>query len=364
MQPLGAGARFHPMATALLVAAALAAGAPAPDPPGIVLERVAAPTHVAARDGTAVFGAFDPATGTTTLMRRGRDGSIAPAGLPPIPAPAFAGDRRGRRPGDPPAFEVTLGTGPGGSLVAAYMRCPVPARRTSCRLALADLATGIERLVPGTGRALRGAVSGSRVVVVRRDTDGIQRLYTTARGSSELRRLRLPRPDSTFGDGAPIDRRRVQIAAVDVRGDDVAYVVNYPLSSGGELSSSDIWLNRGGRAPRLVARVRTGGASSGFREYLQPRLYASSIVAFQQARDQGNGVQRWSLRGRLLGAGSIGLQRASDHEITGGTFDRARFLFATNPYQGNGCAGFDEPAAGATCPVLDSGPVVLRPPPR
>ncbi len=63
------------MTTALLAAAAVAAGAPAPDPPGIVLHRVAAPTHVAARGGVAVFGAFDPATRATTLMRRDRAGA-------------------------------------------------------------------------------------------------------------------------------------------------------------------------------------------------------------------------------------------------------------------------------------------------
>jgi hypothetical protein len=352
------------VAIALLTAAALAAGSPAPDPPGIVLARVAAPTHVAARDGVAVFGAFDRATRATTLMRRDRTGVIDPVGVPPIPQPAFAGDRRSG-PAGPPSFEVTLGIGARGGLVATYIRCPTPAR-ASCRLALTDLATGAERLIPGTGRALRGALSGSRVVLVRRDEDGIQRLYATrATGARPLRRLRLPRlrvvgPEP--GETTAIDRRRAQIAALDVRGDDVAYVVNYPVTEAGEVSSSDLWLNRGDRAPRRLARVGTGAASSGFREYLQPRLSARSVVVFQQGRDQGSGVQRWSLRGRLLGAGSIGLRVASDHEVTGGTYDRGRFLFATNPYQGNGCAAFDQPPAGATCPVLDAGRVVLRPP--
>ena len=347
------------MTTALLAAAAVAAGALAPDPPGIVLHRVAAPTHVAARGGVAVFGAFDPATRATTLMRRDRAGAIGPVGVLPIPLPAFAGDRRGG-PGGPPSFEVTLGIGPRGGLVATYIRCPAPAR-ASCRLAFAELATGTERLIPGTGRALRGAVWGSRVVLVRRDRDGIQRLYATTTGrSGDLRRLRLPRLDPTVGDGTPIDRRQVQIAAVDVRGDDVAYVVNYPLTRAGELASSDLWLNRSDRPPRLVARVRTGGASSGFRELVGPRLSSRSIVVFRQARDQGNGVQRWSLGGRLLGAGSIGLR--GDHEVTGGTYDHERLYFATNAYQGSGCAAFDQPPAGASCPVLDSGRLVLRPP--
>jgi hypothetical protein len=178
-----------------------------------------------------------------------------------------------------------------------------------------------------------------------------------------LRRLRLPRLRAVGpepGETTAIDRRRVQIAALDVREDDVAYVVNYPLTEGGEVSSSDPWLNRGKRAPRRLARVGTGGASSGFREFVGPRLSRRSMVVFRRARDQGNGIQRWSLGGRLLGAGAVRL--TGDHEVTGGTFDRERLYFSTNPYQGTGCAAFGQPPASATCPVLDSGRVVLRRP--
>src|SRR5688572_17141992 len=127
-------------ALAAVTVTAVAAQAPqntVPDPPGTVLARVAAPTHVGARDGVAVFGAADPATGATTLMRRDATGAIAPVGVPPVPVAAFAGDRYLGVPAAP-AFEVTLGAGPQGRPTAVYVRCPSPAR-SSCRLALTDL---------------------------------------------------------------------------------------------------------------------------------------------------------------------------------------------------------------------------------
>jgi hypothetical protein len=354
------------MLAAIAALAATAAAAQAPeipvaDPPGVVLTRVNAPTHVAARDGLVVFGAADLATGATTLMRRDAGGALAPVGVPPLPAPPFASDRY-LGVTAPPAFEVTLGRGPGGRPTAVYLRC-TGASRSSCGIALADAGTGAERAVPGTGRALRGAVRGSRVVFVRRDLDGIQRLYATTATGGGLMRLRLPRlvQRSVLRPKAaprPVDRRAVRIAAVDARGDDVAYVLNFPMPGTPEIAESQLWVNRGAGAPRLVARVGTGGASAGFRELIGPRLERRSVVLFRQGRDQGSGVQRWSLGGRLLGSGALGPERL-DIEVTGGSYDGGRFWYSADPYQGNGCAPIDAAPDTGTCPVVDSGPVRL-----
>jgi hypothetical protein len=107
-----------------------------------------------------------------------------------------------------------------------------------------------------------------------------------------------------------------------------------------------------------VARVGTGGASAGFRELIGPRLERRSVVLFRQGRDQGSGVQRWSLDGRLLGSGALGPERL-DIEVTGGSYDGGRFWYSADPYQGNGCAPIDAAPDTGTCPVVDSGPVRL-----
>jgi hypothetical protein len=352
-------------ALAVLGATAVAAQAPeipVPDPPGTVVARVAAPTGVAARDGLVLWGAADSATGATTLMRRDASGTVAPVGAPPVPAPPYASDRYLGVPGRP-AFEVGLGAGPGGRATAVYVRCTGPSR-SSCGLVLADTATGDERAVPGTGRALRGAVRGTRVVLVRRDLDGVQRLYAARASGGALTRLRLPRLVARAPSRPrAVDRRLVRIAAVDVRGGYVAYVLNFPMPGAPEIAESQLWVNRGSRAPRLVARIGTGGASAGFRELVGPRLERRSIAVYRQGRDQGSAVQRWSLGGRLLGAAALWPERL-DIEVTGGGYDRGRFLYAVDPYQGNGCAPIEAAAGEGTCPVLDSGPIRLAAPAR
>jgi hypothetical protein len=357
------------MIAALATAVAMAAQAPPlPDPPGTVVARVDAPTQVAARDGVAVFGSTDPATNATTLIRRDAAGALGAVGVPAVPVPAFPSDRYlGVL--EPPAFEVTLGAGPQGRLTAVYLRCPAPAR-SSCRLALGDVATGAEQLVDGTGRALRGAVAGSRIVFVRRDVDGIERLYATRTTGGSPVALRLPRlvKRSALGRrrAQPVVRRDVRIAAVDVRGDDVVYVLNFPLPGTPELAESQLWLDRGSAAPRMIARVGTGGASAGFREFVGPRLERSSVVAYRQGRDQGSSVQRFSLRGRLLGSATLSAEPLLELEVTGGTYDRGHYWYSVNPYQGTACArfDFDEPRQTGTCPVLDFAPLRLAAPAR
>jgi hypothetical protein len=351
-------------AAALTAVAAQAPEIPVPDPPGTVLTRVAAPTHVAARDGLAVFGAADLATGSTVLMRRDATGTIAPVGTPPLPAPPFPSDRYLGE-ASPPAFEVTLGTGPGGRLTAVHLRC-TGASRSSCGLVAADVTAGTEQAVPGTARALRGAIRGSRIVFVRRDLDGVQRLYSTGVTGGAVVRLALPRlTEYTGRRPSPgrsvrrIDRRQARIAAVDVRGDRVAYVVNFPVMPA--IAESQLWVNRGPRAPRLVARIGTGGASAGFRELVGPRLERQSVVLYRQGRDQGSAVQRWSLGGRRLGSVALWPERL-DIEVTGGGYDRGHFLYGTNPYQGNGCAPIDAAPEQGSCPVVDSGRLTLARP--
>ncbi len=337
------------------------AHAQAQAPPGIVLARVATPTRVAARDGVAVWGAYDKARDAIVLMRRSTIGVIAPVGVPLIPAIAASNEIPGR-PASVATFEVTLGHDSGHRLTAVYRRCAGPAD-SSCSLALATIATGVERRVANTEGALRGAISGPWVAFVTSGS-GADRLYLRHVG----RDPRALAPPKLGADreaaridpkGSQPDPSSVRISSVDVRGRDVAYVVNYRLRSP-EIAYSELWLNRGPGRNRKVAYVGTGGASSGFRELLQPRLYADSVVSYMQGRDQTNAVFRYSLSGRVLGSGSIGIKRLGiQPEITGGQWDRGRFWYSANPYQGNGCGDFEQLPFDATCPVLDSGPVAL-----
>jgi hypothetical protein len=338
--------------------------------PGIQLTRVAAPTRVAARDGVVVFGAYDAAAKATTLMRRSAGGTLGPVGVPPIPAFEAPNEQVGR-PESVPPFEVTLGRDSGNRLTAVYRRCSAPAD-ASCHLVLATIATGVERPVANTASALRGAISGVWIAFVKPVAGKADRLYL--RHVDRRPMAMVPPPiDLRFAAerrldprGARVDPSSVRISSVDVRGRDVAYVVDYRLATP-EIAFSELWLDRGHGLLRRVATVGTGGASSGFRELLQPHLYADSVVTYMQGRDQTNAVFRYSLGGRVLGAGSIGwgsgtgigVTGGPGMEITSGMWDRGHFWFGADPYQGDGCAPFDAQPLTDTCPVLDSGPVRL-----
>lgn len=338
--------------TSLPAAASFGAG----KPPGVELTRVAAPTRVAVRDGVLVFGAYDPATRTIALMKRSSAGSIAPVGVPPIPAFEVPNEQAGR-PASVPPFELTLGRDSGHRLTAVYRRC-TSAADASCDLVLATIATGVERHVANTAGALRGAVSGPWMAFVKSVPGKADRLYLRYVGRRPMA-LAPPQLGTRLEPRGPrVDLSTARIAAVDIRGRDIAYVVNYRLVTP-EIAYSELWINRGPGRQRKIGYVGTGGASSGFRELLQPRIYPDSVVSYMQGRDQTNAVFRYSLGGRVLGSGSIGWNRTTGLEITAGQFDRGHFWYSANPYQGNGCAAFDEPPLTATCPVLDSGPVTL-----
>ena len=329
---------------------------------GTVLTRVATPTRVAARDGTLAFGAYDTAAQSITLMRRLPDGTIAPVGVPPIRARPALSVEPGRA-AAVPNFELTLGRDASNGLTAIYRRCSGPIDET-CNLARADLAAGAEHVIPMTQGALRGAIAGRWIAFVRRGTGGADHLYLIG-GTRRPARVAEPDLARDLSPGNRVDRSTVRIAAVDLRArsdgpPDVAYVVDFQTAP--ELAESQLWLSRAGQAPRRIARVGTGGASSGFREFLQPRLYVDSVVVYKQGRDQVNAVFRYTLRGRTLGAGRVGFASTDGGEITGGQWDRGHFWYATNPYQGNGCSGFQPQPAEATCPVIDSGPITLAPP--
>ncbi|MBJ7328981.1 MAG: hypothetical protein JHC95_03725 [Solirubrobacteraceae bacterium] len=309
---------------------------------GTPLVQLPQPTDVAALDGMLAYTEPDPAGGQRIMLRDGQ--GTRPLGVISQVRP----------------FTLGMGRATGGTAPAlVYPRCtPTSA---ICRLAVTPVATGAERIVPGTLGAVRGAVAGTRVLAVVERSDGVQRLLSIQAGRTQT--LRIPRrPDdwaSTPNRRVFVPRRNLKITDIDAQGDTVLYVLTYQIPNE-PIAQSELWLQRGSRPPARVARVGTGGGSSGLRSFLGVRLLPDGIVAYRQGRDQGSALVRLSLRG--AGRGEAGLGQTDDEDIVAGAFDRGGFLYVARPYANlDDCRSGspDEPGPG-TCTLYDSGPMVFK----
>lgn len=310
---------------------------------GTKLSVLPQPSAVAARDGALAYTETD-AQGRHAIVVRDRPGTAARR-LAVSPQ---------SRPFTLRLSAFTSGTAPG----LAYPRCS-GADASSCSLAFTPLASGTERIVPGTRGALHGAASGTRFVAAVETAGGVPQLVVRDQGRS--RTLRLPRRRVDVGDPKPvtIDPRTIEVADLDLLGDRIAYVLTYQVPRAPR-AESELWLQRIGRPPQLIARIGTGGASSGLRSFVGIRLLPDAVVAYRQGRDQGNALVKLSLRGQPLGTASLGQDRSTD--IVDGAFDRGRYLYTTAPYRTGqpACQGGspDEVLPGE-CALYDSGPLTF-----
>lgn len=332
----------------IVVLAAIAAAVHAPPATALVGSTVAtlsAPSEVAARDGVVAF-ATTAADGRHQIVVRER-GRSRPVGVAPQARP----------------FALAMGTGGGLTRPAlVYPRC-TGAEADTCRLVVTPLASDVERAVPGTRGALRGALSGTTLVAAVRDDDGRLRLVVR---SGRNHTLRVPRRVYTAsGRRREIPPATVALTDLDVRGDTLAYVLTFGVPSG-PFARSELWTQRIGGPPRRLASIGTGGASSGLRAFLGIRLQRTAVVAYRQGRDQGNALVRLSLRtGRKIGGVNLGQTPFDD--IVSGAYDGGRYAYLVREYTGRstGCEaglldGSDATAPG-TCALYDSGPLRFDP---
>ncbi len=308
---------------------------------GTKLTTLAQPTDVAARDGALAYAETD-AQGLQSIVVRARPGAAPrPLGVPPQARP----------------FTLRLSAFTGGSAPGlTYPRC-TGADAATCNLAFTPLASGVERIVPGTRGALHGAASGARFAAAVESAAGIPRIVVRERGRT--RTLRLPARRVDVGNRKPltIDPKTIDVTDLDLLGDRLAYVLTYRVPIGAE---SELWVQRIGSPPQRIARIGTGGASSGLRSFLGIRLLRDAVVAYRQGRDQGNALVKLSLRGKALGGVNLGQDLSTD--VVDGTYDRGRYLYVTRPYNTGqpGCQGGspDEQWPGE-CALYDSGPLAF-----
>ncbi|MBJ7521457.1 MAG: hypothetical protein JHC84_17290 [Solirubrobacteraceae bacterium] len=311
---------------------------------GTKLTTLNQPTDVAARDGAIAYTETD-AQGQQSIVVRARPGATArPLGVPPQ-----------TRPFTLRLSAFTSGSAPG----LAYPRC-TGADPSSCTLAFTPLTSGVERIVPGTRGALRGAASGSRFVAAVESAAGIPRIVVTEHGRTRALRLPARRIDVGNPKPATIDPKTIDVTDLDLLGDRIAYVLTYQVPTAPR-AESELWLQRIGGPPQLIARIGTGGASSGLRSFLGIRLLRDAVVAYRQGRDQGNALVKLSPRGKAQGRVNLGQDLSTD--LVDGAYDRGRYVYVTAPYRTGQppCQGGspDEQWPGE-CALYDSGLLAFK----
>ncbi|HEX4107794.1 MAG TPA: hypothetical protein VHX88_06640 [Solirubrobacteraceae bacterium] len=278
---------------ALVLAGALAW--PAAAAGASTLASVGRATGVVAYGGWAAWSSYDAASHGYALMLRSPSGSVAPAGVAERPAP----------------FDVSLGPDAHGATVAVYSRC----RQTACRLVeLALGAPAYERRLapPGGGSDYDPAIWGGRIAFMRAHRGGGQRrpqdIFEWVIGARHLLSFPLPRNEYSAADLHAFPQLRQTegvtgtIGFLALHGSEIAYTRVAPVSS--PVTVSDLWTQRPGAAPRLIARITTGGAATAQRSFLSPTFAGGWLYAYREGGDQGSVWQRYRLAGP-------GLQQAS-----------------------------------------------------
>ncbi|MBJ7328984.1 MAG: hypothetical protein JHC95_03740 [Solirubrobacteraceae bacterium] len=332
---------MRPLRTTIFLAASAAAAISATPAPaamlGTTLAELPQPTSVTARDGVVAYTQPAPRSRKAIVIRDAAGTRLL--GADPV--------RRG----------TPLELGTDGKL--AYPRCTGPQART-CRLAVTPLATGRERIVPNTRGAIRGIVDGARTVAVIERSDGVEEIRTFVGGTLRST-LRVPRRYSIADESSdvPVPRKQVFIDDLDARRGSVAFTVSY---SGGDEDPyeayAELWLQRPNRQLMPLTVLTTTGGSSGFKEFIGPRIRANDVVVYQQGFESGSGLYTYSLLGRQLGRAS--LRQGFGDVLVSGAFDRGRFTYIRRAYPGFGetdCVSELDEDGAATCALKDSGPV-------
>jgi hypothetical protein len=255
------------------------------------LDNPARATGVVAYAGWAAWSRFDPASRQYALLLRSPAGTVAPAAVATRSA----------------EFDVSLGPTAGGGVAAVYSRCA----RGTCHLyelALGGTAGERRLAVPGGGSTYDPAIWGGRIAFLRAHRGRGQRrpqdMFEWVMGSRHLLALRLPRNEYSARDLREFPELHHTegvtgtIGFLTLHGSEVAYTRDAPITDAVE--AADLWLERPGGAPRLLARIHTGGAASGTRTYLSPAISGGWLYTYREGADLGSAWVRFSIAGLRL----------------------------------------------------------------
>jgi hypothetical protein len=337
--------RRSPIRHASPIAAAIALFAATPAQADTQIAEVERPAPISAHGGRLAWSTYDAASGAYRLTTW-IDGRISNVPVSPRKAP----------------FDVDLGPGREGDVVAAYSRCRSehphgPARSRGCDIYRYSFATGREEKLAGVSThqaseflpsIWRDKVAFARVYEQRDGRRGtLPHLYvrrlTTARSATSERQ-----PGGSRGRrGLPGP------VALDLYGRRLSFVWEYvPQDAGAVRYRSELRLDTVDSGHRVVDRIGSGGASSN--RMLAPtgadgRLYfgTSSIGA------QRNRFKRYRIStGRLAEIGSP----SNLHALT---WMQDRFAYVQSPgYMGAGCDA-DTPSGDDGCRIALTGPSVF-----
>jgi hypothetical protein len=250
------------LAVAAVVGPAAVASAQAPAPTTIAT--VDRPTPVAAFGGRVAWSAFDPASGTYALVSRA-GGVTQPVPVPPRRVP----------------FDVDLGPGPDGGVVAVYSRCdrdppaggsiapPLYNRGVGCDIFRFDFATGAETRVADasspTASEFFPTIWRDRIAFARTYDDKRAFPYLYARSlGSRAPSLRLPGGqrnacvrNRTTGRTSCSPNTLSRPMALDLWGRRLAFA--WTFAGFGEGLDTEIRLDTIGADHRVVAHQSGGG---------------------------------------------------------------------------------------------------------
>ncbi|MGZ6707483.1 MAG: hypothetical protein ACXVFN_11135 [Solirubrobacteraceae bacterium] len=318
----------------LTLALAALGAAPAPAAQEAKLDRF---SPIAAYGGRLAWSAYDTATKRYALVTKaGGVTTRVPVATRPVP------------------FDVDLGPGPAGSVVAAYTRCTVDAppaeRARGCDVYLFDFATGRERRV-AVASAPDANESWPSVwrseIAFARDYDakpGLGYLYTRSL-SGDKPSTRMPGGPRSACDGCnPLPGSKA--TQLDLYGKRLGFTWTYIAH--GEGLDSEIRLDTIGGGHQRVAHQNGGGLTQvqlGWPAFDAGSLYyAISCFGDPQGCPGRYGLRRYRYSNGELTA-SPGPQDPLSHERAGGLT-----YLLTDDQDGSGCMG-DPAVPGGTCTI-------------
>ncbi len=249
-----------------------------------------APT-IAAYGGWTAWSRAAPGGGFA-LVLRSPAGAISPAAVPPRPSP----------------FDVELGPD-GHGVAAVYSRCTNAIAFLGCKLyelALGSAGAAEKPLLPPGGGSLHEpAISGSRLVFLRRDPAGgsenplhrmgrrPDNLFAWRIGSGRAQALKLPvsRGTSEWPKGLT-----GVITGLTLDGNWLAYVTSSGIASSSlELGMRTLWAQKLGQGPRLIDQTTAGEGNVCDPTLLSPELAAGWVYGYVHACDpSGRDLDHWT----------------------------------------------------------------------
>lgn len=262
-----------------------------------VLDTVERATRVAAYGGWIAWSSYNPAHNGWELVTRNPQGITSVQGVP---------ERAGMFGG----FDVGLGPTAAGGVAAVYSRCTGSTQDSGCSLWELELgvANTTERRLaaPCAGSLYEPVLWNNAIVFLRADHHGgswrENELFEWKFGSSRAQPLSLPHnaysaselkrhPSLLATDGA-----FGRITGLSFNGTRVAYTRAAIVLPPSNSTTYDVWVQRLGRSPQLLARVNSDSpVGVPPQSYLSPTLSGPWLYVYRQLANLGDTWVRFSL---------------------------------------------------------------------